>query len=195
MSESVKLVPLDELDSAHGETPQETVRRLAELSPLDYDRVREAEAKQLGIRVGTLDAEVNKLRSQDGGPEEDSGAFLKDPDPWHETVDGGELLARIAAVTKTHIVLPPGADVVIALWILFTHVHDAFDVSPLLCVTSAAPSCGKSTSLTLLSALVSRALPASNITPAVVFRAIDKWHPTLMKPIASYVTAKNYAAS
>jgi len=181
MTEAIRLVlPADELDSAHGETPQETVRRLAELSPLDYDHVREAEAKQLGIRVGTLDAEVNKLRSQDGGPEEVSGAFLKDPDPWHETVDGGELIARIAATAKTHIVLPPGADVVIALWILLTHVHDAFDVSPILCVTSAAPSCGKSTSLTLLSALVSRALPASNITPAVVFRAIDKWHPTLL---------------
>ena len=141
MTEAIRLVlPADELDSAHGETPQETVRRLAELSPLDYDHVREAEAKQLGIRVGTLDAEVNKLRSQDGGPEEVSGAFLKDPDPWHETVDGGELIARIAATAKTHIVLPPGADVVIALWILLTHVHDAFDVSPLLCITSAAPS-------------------------------------------------------
>src|SRR4029079_14089328 len=94
-------VLLDELDSAHGETLQETVCRLAELSPLDYDRVREAEAKRLGVRVGTLDAQVNELRRH-GGLEEDSGAFLKAPAPWHETVDGGELPARIAAAIKTY---------------------------------------------------------------------------------------------
>ena len=89
-------VLLDELDSARGETLQETVCRLAELSPLDYDRVREAEAKRLGVRVGTLDAEVNELRRH-GGSEEDSGAFLKDPDPWHETVDGDAAPCRAGA--------------------------------------------------------------------------------------------------
>ena len=36
--------------------------RLAALSPLAYDQCREAEAKTLGVRVSTLDAEVGKLR-------------------------------------------------------------------------------------------------------------------------------------
>src|SRR5262249_4841654 len=38
----------------------------------------------------------------------------------------------------------------------------------------------KSTVLTLIGALTPRALSASNITPAAVFRTVEKWHPTLI---------------
>ena len=41
------------------------VAQLARLSPLEYDQQREAAAKRLNVRVGTLDAEVAKLRSND----------------------------------------------------------------------------------------------------------------------------------
>jgi putative DNA primase/helicase len=40
--------------------------------------------------------------------------------------------------------------------------------------------CGKTTLLGLLIRLVRRPLPASNVTPAVVFRVIDKYQPTLL---------------
>ena len=43
------------------ETPEEVVSRLASLSHLEYDQVREAEAKRLQVRIGTLDKEVAEL--------------------------------------------------------------------------------------------------------------------------------------
>ena len=39
------------------------VRELAALRPLEYDRRRLAEAKRMGVRVGTLDAAVQKARA------------------------------------------------------------------------------------------------------------------------------------
>lgn len=49
-----------------------TVRRLAGLSPIEYDRVRQADADALGVRVSTLDAEVEKLRRKLAGDGNDS---------------------------------------------------------------------------------------------------------------------------
>ena len=40
----------------------DNVIRLASLRPVDYDRVRKEEAKRLGVRASTLDAEVEKHR-------------------------------------------------------------------------------------------------------------------------------------
>ena len=42
---------------------QATIARLAALSPIEYDRARQAEADQLGARVSTLDAEVKRARA------------------------------------------------------------------------------------------------------------------------------------
>ena len=38
--------------------------RASPLSPVEYDRCREAEAKKRGIRTPTLDAEVKRVRDR-----------------------------------------------------------------------------------------------------------------------------------
>jgi hypothetical protein len=43
--------------------PHATFRRLASLQPFEYDRVRAKEAERLGVRLPTLDDEVENLRS------------------------------------------------------------------------------------------------------------------------------------
>src|SRR5258708_28630262 len=45
-------------------TDEQAYERLAQLSRGEYDRVREAEAKRLGLRKETLDAEVARCRSE-----------------------------------------------------------------------------------------------------------------------------------
>ena len=69
--------------------------------------------------------------------------------------------------------LPHGAAEALALWTVFTHTFDAWESSPRLALTSPVPGCGKTTVLSLLGQLVRRPLPTSNITSAVVFRAIS----------------------
>jgi putative DNA primase/helicase len=157
------------------------IRMLAELPPLEYDRVRNEEASRLGVRVPTLDSEVEKAR---GGPESDGKAGspieFEELEPWDEPVAGDQLLDDIADLVERHVVVPVGAKETTALWVLFTYCIDAMRVAPILAVVSPEKRCGKTTLLTLLLALVYRQLPASNISEAMVFRTIEAHKPTLI---------------
>jgi putative DNA primase/helicase len=97
-----------------------------------------------------------------------------------EPVDGVKLLDDLASAFSRHLALCEGASEAIALWVLFAHSHDAHQTSPRLAFLSPVPECGKTTTLSILRALVPRALPTSNITPAVIFRVIQQSHPTLL---------------
>lgn len=157
------------------------VARLAQLKPLDYDRVRESEANALGVRVGTLDAEVKRCHGKTA-PETGQGASLDLPDtePWDEPVDGAVLIGELSAMVRRCVVLPVGADLVIALWVVLTHAIEAVDIAPILAVTAPDKGCGKTTVLDLLGKLVDRPLSTSNISTAALFRMIDRRRPTLL---------------
>jgi Protein of unknown function (DUF3631) len=151
---------------------------LAHLDPVAYDRSRKDAAKGLGIGVKTLDAEVSKRRRTN--TEVHGADFLATVEPWHEAVDGARLLDDLAGVITRHVGLPEGGADAVALWAVHTHALDAAAMTPLLAITSPTPECGKSTLLGLVGKLALSPLPASNITPAAVFRAIEKWRPTLL---------------
>ena len=155
--------------------------RLAGLPPLEYDRCRDEEAERLGVRVSTLDKAVRHRRGH-SEPDAIGGASVDFPEvePWPEAVAGDALLTALAAAFARHLLLPTGAADALALWVLHAHTHDTAAISPILAITSPTPECGKTTCLTLLVALVPRPLPASNITPAALFRAVEKWRPTVL---------------
>ncbi len=161
---------------------QDTFARLAALSPVEYDRVREAEAKTLGIRAATLDDQVKKLRASAGGPSEAGGTavLFTDPEPWPHPVAGAELLNEIAVTVRRFMVLPDRVADAAALWTLHAWAHDSFRVSPVLAISSPEKRCGKTTLLTILQHVAPRPLPAANITAAALFRAVEKWRPTLL---------------
>ena len=159
----------------------DSLKRLASLTPIQYDRVREAEAKLLGVRVATLDIEVKKLQAETPTDTGNGAAVLfADPAPWPVAVDGAEVLDELVTTLQTFIVLPDGAAEAAALWLLHAHAHAAFRVSAVLAITSPEKRCGKTTALALLQRLTPRPLPAANITAAALFRAVEKWRPTLL---------------
>jgi putative DNA primase/helicase len=161
----------------------DAIGRLAAMPALEYDRVRDLEAKRLGVRMATLDREVSQLRQHRNSGTADSEASsiaFDDPEPWHEPVKGAELVEDLIGQIRRYLVLPSGAAETIALWILHAHLHDTSNISPILAITSPSPECGKTTLLDLLGSLVPRPLASSNITPAALFRAVEKWHPTLL---------------
>lgn len=178
------------LDSAEGHSgapdapaPDQT-RRVAELAVLpvlDYEQIREGEAKRLGMRVSVLDAEVRRLRSATRG---DAGVGqplqFAQREPWSEPVDGAALLDSLAASARRYLILLEHADVALALWVVFTYILDAVDTAPILAILSPEKQCGKTTALDWLSRLVHRHLATSNILPAALFRSIEKWRPTLL---------------
>ena len=156
-----------------------TLQELAQLSPIDYDQCRIQNAEAWGIRLSTLDAEVHKRRPQDN--ESNGGTILPvDVEPWPNAVDGATLLDAIRGVFTRYVVLPDGAAVTLALWVLHTFALDAADASPMLAVTSAEKRSAKTLLLEILAVLVRKAIPASNLTSSVLFRTIESFKPTLL---------------
>jgi hypothetical protein len=103
-----------------------------------------------------------------------------EPEPWDHPVDGASLLDEIANVLCRFLILPLNETKAIALWILHTYAVGATSICPILIIKSAEKRCGKTLLLELLLNLAFRPLPASNITAASLFRAIEKYKPTLL---------------
>jgi Protein of unknown function (DUF3631) len=99
---------------------------------------------------------------------------------WPEPVHGVELLDALRATFARYLVLSEGAAEILALWTLFTHFIEISPVAPRLAILSATPRCGKTTLLQMLILLARHPLPASNISPAVVYRLIQQEQPTLL---------------
>jgi hypothetical protein len=154
---------------------------LGRLSPVEYGQKRFEIADKLGVPRSMLDLEYRERRknakSEAAGGDAD---FLRDVEPWHVPVTGDGLLREIAEAAAKYLVLPDGGVEILALWAVFTHCHDCFDISPLLALSSPTPECGKTTCLTFLAGLSHRPLNTSNITSAALFRAVEKWTPTLL---------------
>jgi len=168
--------------------PQETlekdedaeIARLAQLSILDYERERQPAAKTLGInRVSMLDKIVKQkqleLKAKSSGDELTDGI-----EPWEHPVDGGEIIDTIRAAFQRYTILPTGGDVALSLWAMGTYCFDAFRIFPKLCVSSPEKRCGKTITMEVLGSVVHVGLGASNVSPSVIFRAIDLWKPSLL---------------
>jgi putative DNA primase/helicase len=99
---------------------------------------------------------------------------------WPDPVDGASLLEDIRDSFKRFIVASPDAIVAIALWVLLAHTFDAFTILAMLVFSSPVRQCGKSLSQAIVSKLVPKSLTTSNISPAALFRVIEKFSPTLI---------------
>lgn len=105
---------------------------------------------------------------------------FEDPEPWPDPVDGAALLDALATTFERYLALPDHASAALALWVLHAYTFAAWFTSPFLVITSPVKRCGKTQLLIVLGALVPRRLFASNVTPAVLFRTIEKYSPTLL---------------
>jgi len=152
-----------------------TIQRLSALSPLEYDQVRREEAKSLGVRSAVLDAAVRNARKQ----EDSDDLPFQVVEPWHEPIDPPQLLSDITAVVRRFIVCEKETAHAVALWVAMTWFIDVVQVAPLAIITAPEKRCGKSLLLSLLGRLSAKAITASSISPAALFRTIDAWCPTL----------------
>ena len=159
------------------EADDDVIARLVALKPLDYDRVRLAEAKALKVQVKTLDSMVKAGRSDES--EADRLPFTE-VEPHPEPIDPAQLLDEVADTIRRFIVLDdPQADAV-ALWVVLTHFIDVVEIAPLLIVNAPEKSCGKTQLLTVIGRMTYRPLPASNASASALFRAVEAWKPTIL---------------
>jgi Protein of unknown function (DUF3631) len=172
--------------------PSTEIARLAQLSPLDYERQREAAAVRLGVRVSALDSFVKAQRAESTEAGVQGRAFeVAKSDPWSDSVDGARLLSDIAGVIRRHVALPDGTAEIVSVWVLCTYCYDAFMISPRLAITSPEKGCGKTTLLDVLGCLVARPLPTSNATVGAIFRVVETMKPTLLMDEAETFLPEN----
>lgn len=152
------------------------VERLARLSPLEYDKIRKDEAAALGVRPGTLDAEVKALRKRAA----DDDTPFEEVELWPEPVDGAALLDQITATVRRFIICSQETAQAVSLWVALTWFVDVVQVAPLAVITAPEKRCGKSMLLFLMGRMVPRPIMASSISPSALFRSIDAWKPTLL---------------
>jgi putative DNA primase/helicase len=157
---------------------EEVIATLASKPAEEYDQVRGSVAETLGIRVGTLDERVQATRVE---------LATDKPGPAHwavkpasEPVDGAVLLDDLRSTLRRYIMLPPGGDVAIALWILHAWTHDSCEISPILCLTSPTKRCGKTSVMIVVYYLTPKSELAANVSTASIFRYVEAEHPTLL---------------
>jgi hypothetical protein len=144
------------------------------LSSLLRDQLCKDLATPLGVRTEVL-RNIGKEERKTNAIE-----FLEELEPWPERVEGQEILGGISAVIRRHVVLSTNNLVAVTLWIVLTYLTEMVDTVPLLSITSPEKRCGKTRLLTLVQRLVNKALISSNISPASIYRVIEKWSPTLL---------------
>jgi hypothetical protein len=142
---------------------------------LEFHRLRDEAAKELKLPKGALDAELQVRR--DTVPLHGHWHVV----PADEPVEGDSLLRDIIRRLRRHVVCSHDDALVIALWVMFSWVHDDVAVhSPILLITSAEPESGKTTTLGLISYLAPRALATVEISQAALFRSIQLWQPSFI---------------
>ena len=95
-------------------------------------------------------------------------------------LSGPKLVRKLELFFTKRIVLPSGLALVLALWVLGTHLYDIFDCFPYLCITSPTKRCGKSLLAELIGFVSARSKTTVNISEAALFRMIEMFHPTII---------------
>lgn len=125
------------------------------------------------------------------GENKTASGIPEEPSDWSNPVNGESLFADVVALLESYVSLPEGAAIAIALWVFFTHTIEVARVAPILLILSPVRQCGKTTLLGLLLRLTFRAISSSNLTPAVLFRTVDKCSPTLLVDEADTFLSKS----
>ena len=100
--------------------------------------------------------------------------------PWPHEVQLSDVLDEIRTIVGRHVVVSKEELDIVALWVAFSYCLDNFRHSPRLLVTSPDMQCGKTTMMEVIGALANRAFHASNMSPAVIYRVMEKYRPTLL---------------
>ena len=151
----------------------ETLKGVRQTDPAAYARIR-AQAKEAKVSMGQLD----RLTTPD--PDEGAAEMFPAVELWPEPVETAEVLTELTEALHRHVIADSPTIAAAALWAMHSWCMDVLTISPLAHITAPEKRCGKTVLLTALSKVVCRPLPASNISPAALFRSMELWQPTLL---------------
>lgn len=146
--------------------------------------------KGLNSPAGTIDDWFRRTPAENAADRGGRVTF-REPERWADPVDGAELVHDLVDYFAMFVVAPSETLLAAALWVMFTHVYDVFDITPILLIASPTKRCGKTTLLDLIYRVAARGLMSSNITGPGLFRTIEMHHPTLLIDEAEQFTKLN----
>jgi len=148
------------------------------IDPLTREQERNRIAEEFDVRKSVIDEFIKEKTKQEktGGTTE----IVTEVEPSKESISGDKLLSAIKRELLKYVILPGGIAEPITAWIVLTYSYDAFRILPMLGIVSPVKRCGKTTLLEVLQGMTNKGLTASNISPAAVFRTIEKYCPTLL---------------
>jgi hypothetical protein len=138
----------------------------------DEERPGELELSPFVDDAGGVEPEWDGEQPQRAGSSPAAAELVERP--------GDPLVENLLALIERYLVMTPEQRLVVALWIVHTHIVEELEQTPYLTVTSPVRQCGKSRLLELLELLVPRAWPAVTPSEAVVYRTVDARMPTLL---------------
>lgn len=153
---------------------------LAAMDDINYFRSRDDFAQKLKLKTTDLDKLVRKHKQVNEQEKAGEDGIFSVVTPWPEYVNGSVLLHEITETIQRYAVLSLDQARACALWVAFSWFIDGANVAPILNISSPQMRCGKSKLLGLVGEFVARPLMASNISPAALFRAVERWKPTLL---------------
>jgi putative DNA primase/helicase len=103
-----------------------------------------------------------------------------DPEPWPRPVDGVVVADAVSKAVTHYVATSAAVADTVALWVVHTHMVGAFDISPRLAVVSVTKGCGKTLLFRVLAALVHRPKTTGSVSPASLFRAVERYQPTFL---------------
>ncbi|MEY3224622.1 MAG: hypothetical protein RL565_812, partial [Pseudomonadota bacterium] len=162
------------------ESIDEIISRLSKLRPIEYEIAKKAELeklKELGVTGKGLDQEVRlKQKERDEAKTMPFKVF----EPWPNPVNGAEILDAVSKTIHRYVFCNRDTATVATLWIAHTYLMDCIRFSPLAIITAPEKGCGKSTLLGVMASMVNKPMPTSALSSAVLYRMVDKHHPTLL---------------
>lgn len=151
------------------------IRAIRQSQPAEWQRIR-ASAKAAKVQISELDRLTQPTADQDQG----SKMLFPVVEPWPEPVDGASLVRELSDTLRQYVVCEPETADAAALWITFTWFIDVVHVAPIANITAPLPNCGKSTLLDFMERFTFQPLKCDGISPAALFRSMDRWRPTLL---------------
>ncbi|MEN9659432.1 MAG: hypothetical protein RL571_2897 [Pseudomonadota bacterium] len=166
-------------DATSGE--DELIAELARLSAIQYERRRAGAAEALDIRAAVLDKLVIAAKKEREASDTGQGnmVLFDVVEPWPEAVRGDEVLTEAYHLLQKYVIADKETLQAAALWCALTWLVDRATVLPIALISAPEKGCGKSVLLEALSHLCFKPLPVASVSAAAMFRAIDKWTPTL----------------
>jgi putative DNA primase/helicase len=166
--------------AASSEAVRQAIDRLASLDdPIEYALERKRVATATGINQAQIDQFVESHRKRQTTETREQTLFPPVA-AWPDPIDPGALIEEIRSFLTRHMSMHEAQVTAVALWVLHAWTHSESDVSPILAIHSPEKRCGKTTLLNCLLKIVPRPLPTAYVTPAALFRSIEKWAPTLL---------------